>query len=931
MRDGLTVHLLGPVRALLDGRDVALGPPLQRAVFTVLAVRRDQVVDRGELIDAVWGEALPGNPEGAVHTYVAGLRRALEPVRVRRSPGRFVQSHPSGYRLVLPDAAATDLARFERLADEGRAAVRAGRPDAAERLFGEALALFHGSVLGGVPGPFAQVRRDWLAGARQSLAEDRAEVLLRQGRYREAADEARLLADGEPLRERPWALLMTALYRDGRQAEALAAYERARAASAELLGLDPGPLLGGLRQRIVVADPALLPDGGAEAAAAGAGRPGRWVDLPRDAGHFTGRAAEVARVAAAVGRGVCAIDGMAGVGKTTLAVHVAQRLAERCPDARLYVDLHGHTPGRPPVTAAAALERLLLAVGVPGERIPAAEEDRAALWRARLAGQRALLVLDNAVDTGQVRPLLPGSVSCLVLVTSRRRLTGLDASVSLSLGVLPLEEAQALFAAVAGPERVAAEPAAAEAVVRACGLLPLAVQIAAARLRHRPAWTVAHLRDRLAVEERRLDELAAEDRSVEAAFALSYRALDAAERRMFRLLGVFPGAVVGLDAAAALCGLDVVAADRLLQGLVDCQLLDEPHPGRYRLHDLLRAYAARECGRTDGDADRRAALGRLVGFYLATVDGAEQLLRPQRLDRADAAPPGAGVAFADRAAALAWLDAERAVFAPLIGAAARDGRDRQAWQLARCLWGFFEARGHWTDWIACHELALPSARLLGDRLAQARLLVGLGVAEHHLRHYESAVGRYRAALALMREAGFRNGEAGVLTNLGNTLRRMGRTAEAIDCQEQSLATCQAVADQAGESIALANLGDLYRDAGRLRQSLDVQEQALAMFRKWGERRWEGSVLDGLARTHLAAGGAEQALVHGREALECRCAGGDRAGEAETLDLLARIRLERGEPGTAREDWRRALAVAEELDMPLAGDIRRRLRELPPGG
>ncbi|MBY8878751.1 AfsR/SARP family transcriptional regulator [Actinacidiphila acidipaludis] len=921
----LSVRLLGPVRASVDAREIALGPPLQRAVFTVLAVRRDQVVDRGELIDAVWGEALPGNPEGAVHTYVAGLRRALEPVRARRSPGRFLESHPSGYRLRLPDPEATDLARFERLADEGRAASGAGRLPLAERLLDEALALFDGSVLGGVPGPFAQARREWLAAARQSLAEDRAEVLLARRRFGAAAAEARRLADAEPLRERPWALLMTALYRDGRQAEALAAYDRARAVSAEQLGLDPGPLLGELRQRIVVADPSLLPGGPREA------EPGeRWVDLPRDSDHFTGRTAEAARVVAAAGRGVCAIDGMAGVGKTTLAVHVAQRLAGRCPDVRLYIDLHGHTPGRRPVTAAAALERLLLAVGVPGERIPAGAEDRAALWRSRLAGRRALLVLDNAVDTGQVRPLLPGSASCLVVITSRRRLTGLDAGESVSLDVLPFTDALALFAAVAGPDRVAAEPAATEAVLRACGLLPLAVQISAARLRHRPAWTVAHLRDRLAVEERRLDELAAEDRSVEAAFALSYRSLATGARRMFRLLGLFPGAELGLAAAAALCGVDVVAADRLLEGLVDCQLLDEPRPGRYRLHDLLRAYAARECCRTESADERAAALARLADFYLATVDGAEQLLRPQRLDRADPSAPRTGAEFGDRAAALAWLDAERGVFAPLVETAARIGRHRQAWQLARCLWGFFEARGHWTDWICCHELALPSARLLGDRLAEARLLVGLGVAEHRLRNYPAAVSHYRNALALMREAGFRSGEAGVLTNLGNTLRRMGRTAEAIECQEQSLAGCQAIPDQAGEAIALANLGDLYRDAGRLRKSLAAQEQALAMFRKWGERRWEGSVLDGLARTHLAAGATEPALVHCREALECRRACGDRAGEAETLDTLGRIHLRRGDLAPARSALTRALAVAQALDTPLADDIRRRLARISGG-
>ncbi|SHN12599.1 NB-ARC domain-containing protein [Actinacidiphila paucisporea] len=557
-------------------------------------------------------------------------------------------------------------------------------------------------MLGGVPGPFAESQRSWLDEQRLSLAEDRIDILLARNRCDDAIGGARLLTGAQPLRERPWAQLMLALYRDGRQSEALAAYGQARAASTEVLGLDPGPLLAGLRQRIVVADPGLLADtadapqpaepyGGWEEAEAGR----RRVNLPRDCYHFVGRAHEVDRIVAAAGYGVCAIDGMAGVGKSALAVHVAGLLEQRYPDVRLHIDLHGHTPGQRPVAAAAALEKLLLAVGVPGDRIPAATDDRAAAWRAHLDGRRALLVLDNAVDAGQVRPLLPGSASSLVLITSRRRLSGLDAGESLSLGVLPYSDALGLFAAVAGESRAAREPAAAGEVVRACGLLPLAVQIAAARLRHRPAWSVAHLRDRLADEDRRLDELTAQERSVAVAFSLSYHSLDAERQWMFRLLGFFPGAEIGLSAAAALYGevaaapgpvsaapggsapdaaasglvpaapdhalpgrpalgapastatdpgrpgpraaairaaptgpADLAHADRLLQDLVDCQLLDEPRPGRYRLHDLLSVYAARECERTDGEPERRSALGRLLDFYLATVDGAEELLRP---------------------------------------------------------------------------------------------------------------------------------------------------------------------------------------------------------------------------------------------------------------------------------------------------------------
>ncbi|MEU3460671.1 BTAD domain-containing putative transcriptional regulator [Streptomyces sp. NPDC006733] len=964
-RSRLSVRLLGPLRACVGAGEPPLGPPLQRAVFAVLAVRRDQVVYHGDLIDAVWGERLPRDPAGGLHTYVAGLRRVLEPLRPPRSPGRHLQSHASGYRLLL-SAEGSDLAVFERLRDQGRAHWRAGQNGAAERLFGEALGLFAGPPLGGVPGPFAGTQRSWLTEQRQAVAGDRVDVLLAQRRHDEAIEAARRLADEEPLRERTWAQLMLALYRDGRQVDALRSFDRARAALAEALGLDPGPQLGALRQRIVRSDPTLLDDAGAAAGsgagavqgaaavgwregslsgpgrqqawpaaeraasrpvpqqpAAGAGAP--WMNLPRGADHFTGRAVETGRIAAAAARsGVCAIDGMAGVGKTALAVHAARRLQHGYPDVRLYLDLHGHTPGRPPLTAAAALEKLLLAVGVPGERVPAEPDDRAALWRSRLAGLRALLVLDNAVNAQQVRPLLPGSDTSLVLLTSRRRLSGLDAGEVLSLGMLPHPDAVALLGAVAGVDRVAAEPGAADEVVRACGGLPLAVQIAAARLRHRPGWTLSHVRDRLADEDRRLDELAAEDRSVAAAFALSYRSLEPAQRRMFRLLGLFPGTEIGLHAAAALSDTSPAVTDRLLENLVDCQLLDGPRPGRYRLHDLLKVYAARECRRTEEITDRRAAMGRVLDLYLAAVDDAEERLRPQRLDRADSGLPSTGLEFRDRAAALAWLDTERGNFAPVIRAAAQTGRHRHAWQLARFLWGFFETRGHWAEWITCLELALPSARVLGDRLAEARLLVGLGVAEHDLRHYPAAVGHYVAALALMREVGFRNGEAGVLSNLGNTSRRMGRQAEAIGYQQAALAICRASGDQPGEATALTNLGELYCDAGLVTWSMPALERALTMFRTWDERRPEGSVLDALARSHLAADDTEQALALGRQALECRRISGDRSGEAQTLDLLGQIHQARAEGEPAVRHWQQALGVAEELGSPTAAEIRLRL-------
>lgn len=934
----LFIRLLGPLQAFRDGREVALGPPLQRALFTVLALRSNQVVYSSELIDAIWGEDVPERPEGGVHTYIAGLRRVLEPERTRRSPGRIIESRNPGYRLNLP-AEATDLAQFERHREDGRRSYEAGRLSDAVKASEEALALFDGTALGGVSGRFAEVQRSRLAEQRLEVIEERIGALLALGRHSETISQLRILTSEHPLRERPWTQLMLALYRDGRQADALAAFERARAASAEELGLDPGPALTGLRQRIVVGDPSLIP-------ATPAPRAPVLCNLPRDVDHFTGRDHELGAILAMAGQRpgdpyvpvgrvparpalvVCVIDGMPGVGKTTLAVHVAHRLADRYPDAQLYIDLHGHTSGQPPVPAAAALDKLLVSVGVPSERIPAALDDRAAMWRAELAGRRGLLVLDNASDAAQVRPLLPGSPGSLVLITSRRRMPGLDGCEFLSLGVLPARDATALFTTLVGATRAAAEPDATADVLRLCGYLPLAVHIAAARLRHRPGWSVAHLRERLADESGRLAELEADDRSVAAAFALSYHSLSSGRRRLFRLLSLFPGPEIDLRAAAALAGAQIRQADRLLQDLVDAQLLDEPQPGRYRLHDLLAVFAARRCRQDESPADQRAALERLLDHYLYTVDSAEELLRPQRLDRADK-PAAGNVAylFNNRAQALAWLDCERGNFVPVVMAAAEHGFHRHAWQIPRYLWGYFETRGHRADWIACHELALRSARQLGDRLAEARILVGLGVSKDGLRQYDEAISDYRSALALMRETGYRQGEAGVLTNLGNSYSRIGRLADSISCNEQALATCQGIGDQVGAAIALANLGELYCDAGRFTESLARQQQSLAMFRESGDRRLEGCALDGLGRTHLTMGQYDQALRYCQEALAAYRECGDRNGEAETLARLGQVHLSTGRLAEAEKSWGAALVIAEDLDTPAAGDIRARLAGL----
>ncbi|WP_370350233.1 BTAD domain-containing putative transcriptional regulator [Catenulispora sp. EB89] len=970
----LAVKVLGPLRAFAGDREIELGPPLQRALFAVLALRSNHVVYRAELIDALWGEELPSRPEGGVHTYVAGLRRAFEPGRGHRSPGRVIESRGSGY-LLRTASDAIDLVRFERCVETARTAVGTGDLAEAERRYDEALGLFDGAALGGVPGPFAATQRDRLAEVRLGVVEDRIDVILARGRHAAVIGDLRTMTREHPLRERAWSQLMLAFYRAGRQADALAAFDRAREACARDLGLDPGPALRELRQRIVVADPALTLGTRAEATVRAPAAARR--DLPRDIDGFIGRDQEMIRVMGSIDRPggrsdrgpgpgtvpeqvpeqvrgqvpgpgpaaqavpplrVFAIDGMAGVGKTSLAVRLAHRLADDYPDGQLYLDLHAHTVGQEPLTAATALDRLLRAVGVPGDRIPVETEERAAMWRAELADRRMLLVLDNAAGAAQVRPLLPGSAGSLVLVTARRRLPGLQDCEFLSLDVLPAAEAATLFALAAGDVRPAAEPEATAAVVRICGNLPLAVQIAGARLRHRAAWSIAHLLDRLGDEDRRLAELRVEDRSVAAAFGLSYRSQTPDRQRIFRLLGLFPGPEFTVRAAAALAGTDVRDADEALEDLVDAHLLDQSRAGRYRFHDLLGVFAARQCRAEETESARRDAMARLLDFYVLTVDNAEELIRPHRLDRADRADRAdrpsddrSAHRFDDRAAALAWLDAERAGLVPLVRAAGEYGLDHQGWQIARYLWGFFETRRLWADWAACYELALPCARRAGDPLAEARILVGLGACRHDLREYAEAIGHYRRALDLMRQIGFRSGEAGVLTNLGNSYRRLGEMQESIACQEQSLEIFRESGDRAGTGIALANLGERYRDAGRFEESIACQRQALEIFQDLDSRGMEGNVLDNLARTYQSMGRYEEALQRCEEALAARRDTADRYGEAETLDCLGHIHQAIGRTVEARRQWSRALDLFDELDAPAAADIRAQLAGLARNG
>jgi tetratricopeptide (TPR) repeat protein len=623
---------------------------------------------------------------------------------------------------------------------------------------------------------------------------------------------------------------------------------------------------------------------------------------------------------------ISAIDGMAGIGKTALAVHVAHQLADRFPDGQLFIDLHGYTQGYPPRTANQALEAFLRTLGVPTAQIPGDVEERAALYRERLAGTHTLIVLDNAADEAQVRPLIPGSAGCLVLVTSRRKLQALDDAHTLALDVLPGPDAIALLSAAAGPGRIAADdPVAAELVAR-CGRLPLTVRIAAALLRNRPTWSPAHLAGRLRAEHTRLAALsgAAEDRDPAALFDLSSQNLGHDQRRLYRYLGLTPGPEVDTNAAAALLDRDPVAAERLLQALVDHNLLLEPSAGRYRMHDLIRAHAHTLAGQ-DPRPEQQAALARLLDYYQDAV------------------------ARADRN----WLRTERANLAACVRYTIDHGLDQRTVAFTAGVAGLLRADGPWVQAITAQQAGAAAAARLGDSAAEAWALTELGTLHRLTGDYAGADRDLRAALTRHQTAGDHLAQAQVLAELGNVIRMTGEYPEAERTLQAALDLYRAAGDLVGQALALTDLGVLgsmtgrFQDAERrLRAALDLgreagdasaqpraltelaelqrltgdydgatenAEAAVAISRQVGNRLTEANALLRLGRTLCTIGDYENAARHQEAALEIHRELGARLGQANALTLLAEVRSLSGDYDGAARDLEQAIATYRDLD------------------
>ncbi len=916
----LQIGLLGPMELSIDGRGVELTAGRLRTLLALLALTAGESVSVDRLAAAIWDGRLPADARRAVQVYVARLRAELG--------AELIVTSTAGYVLrAEPDQ--VDALRFARLLD---AAASSASRSSEHGLLVEALTLWRGA-------PFEDLRSPWLEAsiapqlAERYLAgtERRIDLDIAAGRAVELAAELAELTIRHPLREPLWVRRLVVLELCGRRAEALEQYETVRSRLAEDLGADPGPELQAVHADLLAGrTPATArhEDRAAE----------RWPvpqQLPIDTDGFTGRDAALRWFDGWIDErehslrrpvAIAAIAGAAGIGKSALAVHAAHRHVARFPDGQLYVDLQAATAGVQPVTPLDVLGRFLRALGMDARVIPTELDEASAAFRSRVADRRLLVVLDNAADAAQVRPLLPAGPGCAVLLTSRAVLSGIDGARHLRLDALAPSEATELLGRLAGHARIAAEPEAAADVISACAWLPLALRIAGARLAARPTWPVRAMAERLADAQRRLDELETADAGARASFAVSYEQLrasadpvDKAAASAFGLLGVLDGPEVGVPVVATLLDESRAAAERVLERLVDVQLLETPSPGRYRLHDLLRLYA-RELAQQHPEHARSAALTRALASYLATVWQTLKLLRPgdYRLERIDQRWRGGGLTFGDDHAALEWLDAERANLVAAVEQAAASAPgvpDEIAVQLAHALYAFFLMRGHWDDWAQVNQIALGVARGKGDLIGQAQVHSDLGVRCWRLGRYEDAVACLQQSLTIRRSVGDRPGQAASLANLGLVHQSQGRYEQALACQRECLAISRSIRDLRGEAAGLLNVGEVYQRQGWHDEALACLQESLALNRELGDRRSQAATLNSLGGLYERQGRHAPALSAQQESLAFYRELGDREGEAVCLADIGVVHRRQGRHQRSLACLRESLAISQQLGVP----------------
>ncbi|WP_410656964.1 BTAD domain-containing putative transcriptional regulator [Amycolatopsis sp. lyj-112] len=919
-----TVGVLGPLEVAVDGRVVEdLGGPRLRLVLALLAADAGRAVSVAALVESLWRTQAPPDAARTARTYVSRLRRTLR--QADAAAENLIVTRPPGYAL-RREPEMLDARRFERLAAAGRRALDAGQPDTAAERLASALALWRGEAYGEFTDSVAlHAEGTRLARLRLTAVQDRIAADLASGKNEVLVAELEGLLARHPGHERLWGQLMTALYRAGRQADALSAFHRAREVLIEGSGLEPSAGLAEIHRQVLAQDSRLLLAPVTFPAGAPAARP---AQLPPAVRSFTGRGSELTELEAVLpGKtapvAIAIVSGTAGVGKTALAVHWAHRVAARFPDGQLYVNLRGFGTAGSALDPADALRGFLRALGVPEARLPVDRDALTGLYRSVLAGKQVLVVLDNAGELEQVRSLLPGSPGCLVVVTSRHRFTPLvavEGAHALDLGLLPHAEARDLLVRRLGPDRVASEPLALEAIIEGCARLPLALAIAAAQATSRPGFRLATLVAQLRDATSALDTLRGGDPAtdVRAVFSWSYHALSTPAARMFRLLGLHPCADIGTAAAASLAGIPLRQARTLLAELTGANLLTEHSPGRFGLHDLLRAYATEQATVHDADDRPHTVLRRLLDHYLHTAHAAALLLHPHRFHPFALTAPEAGTTVgqpADVEEALAWFTTERPAILTVLGTAVGAGADTHTCRLAWSLSTFLERQGHWHDLAATQRAALAAARRLADRHTQAQAHQDLAGAEIRLGGYADAHTHLRSALALFTRLGDRAGQAHTHLDLAWLFERQSQHAEALGHASRALGLFTATGHQDGQARALNQIGWCHAQLDDHHQALSHCRQALALHRKLGDRAGEAHTWDSLGHAHHHLGASQHATACYQHALRLFRQLGDRYNEAGTLTHLGNTHHATDNPDAAHTTWNHALAILSDLDHP----------------
>ncbi|WP_433288820.1 BTAD domain-containing putative transcriptional regulator [Pseudonocardia sp. CA-142604] len=915
--------LLGPVRAWRGGVELPLGAPQQRATLALLLLQNGTPMSMDEIADALWGETLPAQPSATIRTYFHRIRRLLATAEV----DRILAGDRGGYRIDV-DPLAVDVGRFSEQVTRADIATQAGRQHDAVEHLRTALSLHQGTPLAGIPGAFVQVERARLTRLRWAALESMCRLELDRGEHARIVDHLQAAVACEPLREPLHELLILALYRCDRQAEAFLAYENTRRVLREELGTDPGPRLRALHQRMLRSDPDLRAPHQTLAPTA------RPAQLPADLPVFVGRSTALAAAratlptngAAPENTTVIVISGMAGVGKTAFALHWAHQITDRFPDGQLYVNLRGFDSGGVHVGPQDTILGFLHALGVHPHRIPPTADAQAALYRSLLLDRRCLIVADNARDSTHVLPLLPGRSRCLVVVTSRTTLDGLVAGTgahTITLDLLDHHTARELLARRLGTTRVDAEPDATDALIDHCARLPLALAIVSARIAAQPStFPLAEVATQLFGTHHTLDAFAGSDSTpdIRAVLTSSYTLLTPGAARLFRLLALHPGSETTASAAASTAAVPVHAARTLLRELAHAHLVTQTSPGRFARHDLLRAYANERITETEHHAEQDTAFHRLATHYLHTADRGARLVSAHQDEPAPLAPERdvAPETLADAEQAIRWFEAERPVTLPLLEWMAAHGLHSHAWRFAWALRNCHDRQGHWHELAAAHQLAARSATEISDATGLAYALRGLARADTRLGRHATAQARLVRALSLFEELSDVCATAYTLRQYAWLSDRQGDPETALAHATRARHLFRTTACVTGEAAATSAMGWYLVLLGKSDDAIGHCQDALDLFRSSGERFGQANAWESLGMAYHQLQRFDEALAGYRRAAAIYREFRAHDNEVETLIRLRDSHLALGRRVEADDAFRQVASIRQSLGLPPIG-------------